>query len=151
MKLVRKRKYTGKELMELVEANPNKVIKYKKKYKNDGEVFVMRAQYKGNGEFLVLHNDDSGGIVRMQWENDYGFEKNNIIVDYRDEVLISRFDEKKKDLIESLKNSNIKTAEIIVNTFYRGLAITGNKEAIMEAGFSKEEIERAGNIIIENR
>jgi len=150
MKLVRKRKYSGKELTELVRDNPEKVIKYKKEYLGD-KAFVIRAQYKGDGKFLILHNDDSGGFRSEGWEVDYGYSKSFELIDYREEVLVSRFEEKRQDLLDSLKESNIKTAEIIVTAFYRGLAITHNKEAIMEAGFSSEEIERAGEIIIENR
>ena len=95
MKLVRKRKYTGKELTELAKNNPDKVIKYQKQYQGGGEIFVIRAQYKGDGEFLILHRDDSGGIVGENWEMDYGYSKSFELIDYREEVLVSRFEEKR--------------------------------------------------------
>jgi len=151
LKLVRKRKYSGKELTELAKRNPDKVIKYKKQHQLNSETFIIRVQYKGDDKFLVLHSDDSGGIENSNWEFDYGYKKSNEIVDYYKEDLTSRFEEKRQDLLDYLKNTNIKTSEIIVNAFYRGLAITGNEKDIIDAGFSNEAIEEASCMIIKNR
>jgi len=150
MKLVRKRKYTGKELMELAESNPKLVIKYKDADPRGKENFVKRVQHKGDNRFLVLYSDESGDLINGQWEYDYYNEKNNMVIDYYEEDLESKLEEKIKILIQSI-SSEEKTAETVVGYFYKGLAITGNKEKLIEAGFSDETIEEASRIIIENR
>lgn len=149
MKPVRRRKYSGEELMKIAEANPHLVIKYRKQYRPNSS-YVIRVQNKGGSKFLVLYSDESGETKYGQWEFDYGHEKSNEVIDYYEEELISKLDEKVNKLLDEIKDEE-KTPETVVKYFRKGLAITGNEQKIKDAGFSDEIIEQASCIIIKNR